>query len=148
MIRVGTIADMNNNISSIAICENWMIVRSPDILLPYAKHVPQLAPSEELFRNYRKAFHKGVFNTEYFNDIYVPWFLKDMAYDQEAQKLLKTLCEESKNRDYFLGCYCENEKRCHRSLIAGILLGMGALIDTEPDYIKYYPMFRNQITSK
>lgn len=148
MIRVGKIADMNNKISSTAICENWMIVRSPDILLPYAKHEPQLAPSAELFKEYRKVFHTGTFDSEYFDHIYVPRFLKEMAYNQEAQKLLMTLCEESRKKDYFLGCYCENEKLCHRSLIAGILLGMGALIHTDPDYIKYFHMFRNGITIK
>ena len=34
---------------------------------------------------------------------------------------------------------------CHRSIIAGILLGMGAEIDTSAEYRKYYEMFRHYI---
>jgi hypothetical protein len=34
----------------------------------------------------------------------------------------------SQGTDFSIGCYCENEKKCHRSFLRKILLTHGALI--------------------
>ncbi len=44
-----------------------------------------------------------------------------------ALALLATLSAQS---NFSVGCYCEDESRCHRSLLRGLLAGHGArLID-------------------
>lgn len=121
--------------------EVWWIVRSPDTIPVKEKLVSlvsELAPSPELFWDYRQAFHAGRFGTEYFQNVYVPWFLKDLEKNLEAQERLEYLCKESRTKKIALCCYCEDESLCHRSIIAGILLGMGAVIETKEEYRKYF----------
>ena len=65
--------------------------------------------------------------------------------NEDAKVDLDYLCREGSRRKIVLGCYCEEEPLCHRSIIAGILLGMGAEIDTSTEYRKYYEMFRRCI---
>lgn len=138
MIRIERIPD----ISLIEYDEVWWIVRSPDDPPKEEKLVQSLSPSIELFQKYREAFHAGRFGAEFFQKEYVPQFLKDLAENQEARKDLEYLCEKSRTEDIALGCYCENEKLCHRSIIAGILKGMGAQIEAEQEYLKYYELYQ------
>lgn len=141
MIRIKRIPD----ISTTEYDEVWWIVRSPDNPPKEEKLVQSLAPSIELFQKYREAFHAGRFDTEFFQKKYIPRFLKDLAENQEARKDLEYLCEKSRTEDIALGCYCENEKLCHRSIIAGILKGMGAQIEAEQEYLMYYKLYRQYI---
>lgn len=118
--------------------ENWMIVRSPDVIYSYTKHVPELSPSPELFKKYRKIFHEGNFDEKFFREIYVPQFIEELLVNPEVIEKLNYLCRESKTNNFYLGCYCSDERLCHRSIIAGFLMGLGAEIETEPEYMKYY----------
>ena len=68
----------------------------------------------------------------------MPWFLKNLEKNLEAQERLEYLCKESRTKKIALCCYCEDESLCHRSIIAGILLGMGAVIETKEAYRKYF----------
>ena len=111
--------------------EVWWIVRSPDKIPTIEKLVQELSPSKEVFKAYRKAFHLGIFDEEYFQTVYVPDFLDDLVKNQSALEKLGWLCEKSREKNIILGCYCEEEALCHRSIIAGILLGMGAKIETK-----------------
>ena len=43
-----------------------------------------------------------------------------------AQRLLDLLAALSHNTDLSIGCYCENEERCHRSLLRELLVARGA----------------------
>lgn len=122
--------------------EIWWIVRSPEKTPKTEKLIQELSPSKELFKAYRKAFHLGIFGETYFQESYVPQFLTDLAKNQKALDQLEWLCQNGKQQDIILGCYCEEEKLCHRSIIAGILLGMGAEIDTKKEYIKYFETFK------
>ena len=137
MIKVGNVSELNEYLYD----ENWLIVRKPDENPAFVKHEPLLSPSPALFRKYREAYHAGLFNQEFFDQVYVPQFLKELAENAEAMTLLKSLVKESTSKDILLACYCENESMCHRSIIAGVLLGMGAKIDTDYEYGKYYLMF-------
>jgi uncharacterized protein YeaO (DUF488 family) len=42
------------------------------------------------------------------------------------ERLLALLAALSKNSDFAVGCYCEDESRCHRSLLRGLLAERGA----------------------
>lgn len=134
MIKIGSVSEMKPSLYD----ENWLIVRKPDEVPAFVKHEPLLSPSLELFRSYREAYHAGVFDQEFFDQVYVPRFLQDLSENQEALAVLDSLVKKSKYTDILLACYCEDEAMCHRSIIGGVLLGMGAEIDTKPEYKKYY----------
>lgn len=125
--------------------EVWWIVRSPDSLPQEEKLVQSLAPSRELFLKYREAFHAGQFGQEFFKNIYVPQFIAELSKNKDAKEDMAYLRREGSRSKIVLGCYCEEEALCHRSIIAGVLLGMGAEIDTSAEYRKYYEMFRHYI---
>ena len=48
-----------------------------------------------------------------------------------AQRLLALLAALSRAADFSLGCYCENEQRCHRSVLREMLAERGARIKGE-----------------
>jgi uncharacterized protein YeaO (DUF488 family) len=45
-----------------------------------------------------------------------------------AQHLISLLVEFSKNTDFSVGCYCENESECHRSVLKQLLIRQGAKV--------------------
>ena len=86
----------------------------------YDVWLPELAPSEKLFRwavsqpwtdarwrRYRKAYERE---------------MKAPA----AQRLLDLLARLSQSANFSVGCYCEDEKRCHRSILRTLLRDKGA----------------------
>lgn len=123
--------------------ENWMIVRKPGELPDFVRHEPALSPSIALFQKYREAYHAGKFDDTFFRQVYVPQFIKELSENHQALSILKMLVELSKEKDILLACYCENEHLCHRSIIAGILLGMHAQIQADEAYIRYYEQLIN-----
>lgn len=136
MIKIGRIYDIDKHCGEI-----WLIVRSPDEIPTNVKHIPLFAPSQELFQKYRVAFHNGTFDKTFFDNIYVPQFIKELIENKAAANMLNELKCKSFTHNYCLCCYCKDETLCHRSIIAGILFGMGAKIETKKEYIKYFNMF-------
>lgn len=102
------------------------------------RHVPELAPREELFWIYRTMVHANQWNKSSFEKYYVPRFLKDIQ-NSSSIKLLKKLVSLSKKEDIRLACFCtdEEEHLCHRSIVAGILFHMGADIECKEEYRVY-----------
>ena len=45
-----------------------------------------------------------------------------------AQRLIALLAAQSHQADFSIGCYCSNEERCHRSLLAEYFRQAGALM--------------------
>jgi hypothetical protein len=43
-----------------------------------------------------------------------------------AARLIALLMALSRRTDFAIGCYCEDEARCHRMLLARLLAGRGA----------------------
>jgi uncharacterized protein YeaO (DUF488 family) len=88
--------------------ENW-----------YDVWLPELSPSEELLANARGA--------ETANE----WAAFTRAYRSEmnapgASRTLDLLAALSKESSFSVGCYCENEARCHRSVLRELLREHGA----------------------
>lgn len=83
--------------------------------------LPNLAPSEELLKaglavdddRGWKAFARR--------------YRMEMARP-EAGRVLDLLAALSHTTDFAVGCYCENETRCHRSIMRELLTGRGAAI--------------------
>ena len=46
----------------------------------------------------------------------------------EAQRLLELLAKLSHQANFSVGCYCEDEKRCHRSILRDVLRERGAVL--------------------
>lgn len=122
----------------------FMIVRSSKINNPHIVQVPELAPSDHLFFTYRKWVEKDEWNQDTFDEKYVPWFLRDLVNNPNSVNALNMIysLSEIEHKRVCLLCYCGVESMCHRSIIAGLLQGVGASVrfvpDTKADYSKYY----------
>jgi uncharacterized protein YeaO (DUF488 family) len=47
----------------------------------------------------------------------------------EARRSLELLAVLSHTADFSVGCYCQDEKRCHRSILKQLLAGHGAKVE-------------------
>jgi uncharacterized protein YeaO (DUF488 family) len=82
---------------------------------------PNLAPTEELRKEGLAAQDAKSF------EAYAERFRAQMA-QPEASHTLDLLAALSHTANFAIGCYCEDERRCHRSLLREILAHRGALI--------------------
>ena len=88
----------------------------------YDVWLPNLAPSAELM-GWIHAAEPTDANWRRFRQRY----RKEMARP-EAAHLLAALAALSQGADFAVGCYCENELRCHRSVLRELLQEAGARI--------------------
>jgi len=84
--------------------------------------LPQLAPSAELLQ---KA--KGWPYDPKLRKLFERRYLRELATGDNS-RLLDLLAALSKNANFSLGCYCEDETICHRSILRKVLISRGALI--------------------
>ena len=79
---------------------------------------PLLAPSPETLKQGQKASGGDAKVWKRFADRYA----KEMSSvaQQEAIRLLARVAAKT---DIAIGCYCENEARCHRSLLKAMIVG-------------------------
>ncbi len=62
------------------------------------------------------------------------WRKFERGYRREMKRtdvirLLETLAALSKQTNFSVGCYCEDEQRCHRSILRRLLIEHGADVD-------------------
>lgn len=102
-------------------------------------HVPELAPRESLFKEYRSMVHSGQWNEQAFVKCYVPKFLNDIQTSEAAMKQLSALVAVSGDKNIRLTCFCPDDEEgiCHRSIVAGLLLNMGACVECSEAYRVY-----------
>jgi uncharacterized protein YeaO (DUF488 family) len=103
-------------------------VRRPPRGVPKAEHasrdfydvwLPDLAPSEELLRIAHASTDARAwqaFGRKYRAEMKRP----------SAARLLTLLAAMSQDSSFSVGCYCEDESRCHRSILKELLAGHGA----------------------
>jgi uncharacterized protein YeaO (DUF488 family) len=80
----------------------------------YDVWLPELAPSTKLIKT-----------------ALADWQRFAKLYRQEMRKrerLLEVLARLSRDSNFAVGCYCEDEGRCHRSILRQILIEHGARI--------------------
>ncbi len=82
---------------------------------------PNLAPSAETVK-----LGKGA-ATDREWAVFARKYRAEMA-QPEASRTLDLLAALSRTADFSVGCYCEDEARCHRSLLRELLLARGATI--------------------
>jgi uncharacterized protein YeaO (DUF488 family) len=81
---------------------------------------PDLAPSAELVG---RALSEPLTDQQWAK--WVKSYRAEMR-DVKTQRLLALLAALSHQTDFSVGCYCENEQRCHRSVLREILREHGA----------------------
>ncbi len=86
----------------------------------YDVWVPELAPSSALF-----SWIKSQPITEARWHTYARRYRAEMKRP-EARHLIELLAALSRHANFSVGCYCENESRCHRSLLRELLVEAGA----------------------
>jgi len=80
---------------------------------------PNLAPSEELLKRGLRA------ETEREWRAFARAYRSEMK-SPENRRTLDLLAALSHQANFSVGCYCEDESRCHRSLLRELLAGRGA----------------------
>ena len=88
----------------------------------YDVWLPNLAPSESLLQSARAAAATG---DERAWKAFVRRYRAEMK-SPENRALLDTLAALSRTADFSVGCYCEDESRCHRSVLRELLAERGA----------------------
>ena len=91
----------------------------------YDTWLPDLAPTQELLswatgEPFTPARWK-TFEKKYRAEMKAP----------EKQRLLGLLAALSKSANFSVGCYCENESQCHRSVLRELLREAGAVIEAK-----------------
>src|SRR4030042_1784623 len=87
----------------------------------YDVWLPLLSPSEALLKEGRLSAEDRawvVFKRKYLAEMNRP----------DPSKVLDLLAAFSHQTNFSLGCYCENEQRCHRSILRELLLERGAKV--------------------
>jgi uncharacterized protein YeaO (DUF488 family) len=85
----------------------------------YDVWLPQLAPTPELV----KAALSGTSDREW--QAFVKKYRAEMAAPDNA-RLIALLAALSQHTNLSVGCYCENESHCHRSVLRELLAEAGA----------------------
>lgn len=83
---------------------------------------PNLSPSAPLVKRALAAKSDAAWNG------FVRRFRSELKAPS-ARHTLELLAELSHHADFSLGCYCEDEARCHRSVLRSALADLGAKID-------------------
>ncbi len=87
----------------------------------YDVWLPDLAPSQKLVTQARASNSASSWRT------FVRKYTAEMKRP-EASRLLDLLAALSHTANISVGCYCEDEERCHRSVLRRLLASRGARI--------------------
>ncbi len=87
----------------------------------YDVWLPLLSPSEELLKEGKLSLEDRAWA------VFKRKFLAEMNRP-DPRKVLDLLAAFSQQTHFSLGCYCENEHRCHRSILRELLLEHGAKV--------------------
>lgn len=88
----------------------------------YDVWLPNIAPSSELMKQGRIAESEKDWGA------FVRKYRAEMA-DPEKSRVLDLLAALSHDANFSVGCYCESEARCHRSILRKLLAERGATIE-------------------
>ena len=108
-LRIGTVRRPPRGVPKAKFAsENW-----------YDVWLPNLAPSEATV----KLGQRAVSEREW--ALFARRYRKEMAAP-DASRVLDLLAALSHTADFSVGCYCEDESRCHRSVLRALLVARGA----------------------
>lgn len=87
----------------------------------YDVWLPELAPSVETM----KLGQAAVGDADWAS--FTRRYRREMT-DAPAAHVLELLAALSHHASFSVGCYCEDARRCHRSILAGLLVERGAVL--------------------
>jgi uncharacterized protein YeaO (DUF488 family) len=87
----------------------------------YDVWLPEVAPSEALVQAARAATTEKAWAT------FVKRYRRELARP-EASRLIDLFVSLSRIADFSIGCYCEDERSCHRSVLRAVLGERGARV--------------------
>ena len=139
MIYIGNMREVRKG----AFDQTWAIVRSFKSSSNWMTQVQTLSPSWDLFGKYQDLKKQGRWNNDTFKSIYVPQFLNEMKAQAARDKLNELYAAANSQQRIALVCFCPDERLCHRSIVAGLLQGVGAdvRIKSGANYADYYRQF-------
>jgi uncharacterized protein YeaO (DUF488 family) len=109
-IRLGTVRRPPRGVKKTDFAgDDWYDVWLPD-LAPSAQLVSWATADPWTDQRWKR------FRREYLREMKTP----------STQRLIQVLAALSQNSNFSVGCYCEDESRCHRSLLREILVDAGA----------------------
>lgn len=117
------------------------------LMQPNVKVIDELSPSRELFQFYMSCKNKGTWNGNTFIHKYVPRFIHEIYSEQDSKDRLNELWSlDKQGKTILLVCSCQEENMCHRSIIAGLLHGVGCNVisafgNSISQYDIYYKMY-------
>jgi uncharacterized protein YeaO (DUF488 family) len=88
----------------------------------YDVWLPNLAPSAETMKRGRAAASPAEWAT------FVKRYRPEMGAP-DARRVIELLAALSHGTDFSVGCYCEDEDRCHRSVLKQLLTENGARVE-------------------
>ncbi len=110
-LRIGTVRRPPRGVPKSAFSkQNW-----------YDVWLPDLAPSEALVKLGQRARDEKDWTH------FARQYRKEMASPAKA-RVLDLLAALSHHASFSVGCYCEDESRCHRSVLRKLLAERGALL--------------------
>lgn len=95
----------------------------------YDVWLPTLAPSEALLKEALSIDANDERGWKSFSRRY-----RSEMKQADVSRVLDTLAALSKQTNFSVGCYCENEQRCHRSILRELLLEHGASLAKQGSY--------------
>ena len=111
-LRIGTVRRPPRGVPKAEfVSQNW-----------YDVWYPNLAPSAETMKLGQDAETPAQWNA------FTRAYKREMA-EPDASRSLDLLAALSHQSALAVGCYCEHEARCHRSLLRGLLAERGAAIE-------------------
>jgi len=87
----------------------------------YDVWLPNLAPSEQLVKAGRSAKNEAAWRT------FLKRYRSEMSRPENS-RVLDLLAALSHQANFSVGCYCDDEQHCHRSMLRQLLAERGALI--------------------
>lgn len=87
----------------------------------YDVWLPNLAPSEALVKQALAAHDERTWKT------FVRRYRAEMKAP-DVSRVLDTLAALSRQTNFSVGCYCQDERRCHRSVLRALLAQRGAKV--------------------
>lgn len=111
-IRIGTVRRPPRGVPKSAYsAQNW-----------YDVWFPNLSPSPQTLKLGQSAKDENQWKT------FLRKFRAEMA-TPENSRTLDLLAALSRESNFSIGCYCADERRCHRSVLRQLLLGRGAKVE-------------------
>jgi uncharacterized protein YeaO (DUF488 family) len=109
-LRIGTVRFLPRGISK----KDYARLDQFDIWLP------ALAPSRKLLAGFRTKLMEPASLRKFFAR-----YRAEMLADTDCRQTLLLLARLGRTADFSVGCYCEDEKKCHRSELLRLLRAAG-----------------------